>query len=59
MEEVVSDEQMHANNAFLEFSDEPGKKVVNSPFEIGGYDKSTPTLPPGLGEHTNAILKLH
>ena len=56
VEEVINDEQMHANNAFLEFSDKPGKKVVNSPFDISGYDKVNPTLPPTLGEHTNAIL---
>ena len=56
VEEVANDKQMHANNAFLEFSEEPGKKVVNSPFDISGYDKIKPTLPPTLGEHTNTIL---
>ena len=56
VEEVANDKQMHANNAFLEFSDKPGKKVVNSPFDISGYDKVNPTSPPTLGEHTNAIL---
>ena len=30
--------------------------MVNSPFDISGYDKVNPTLPPALGEHTNAIL---
>ena len=57
VEEVANDMQMHANNAFLEFSDQPGKKVINSPFDISGFDKVNPTLPPTLGEHTNAILK--
>ena len=53
---MVSDKQMHANNVFLEFSNKPGKKVVNSPFEISGYDKAAPRLPPELGEHSRDIL---
>ena len=56
VEEVINDKQMHANNTFLEFSDKPGKKVVNSPFEISGQEKLAPKLPPDLGEHTYAIL---
>ena len=39
VEEVTNDKQLLANNAFLEFSDKPGKKVVNSPFDISGYDR--------------------
>ena len=56
IDEVIEDKQMQANNTFLEFIDRPGKKVVNSPFEISGYEKIPPKLPPELGANTFEVL---
>ena len=57
VEEVIEDSQMEINNTFLEFEGRPGKRVVNSPFEISGYEKSSPNLPPELGANTLEILE--
>ena len=56
VEDVINDRQMKDNNIFLEFSGSPGKRVVNSPFEISNHQKAPPKMPPNLGEHTYEIL---
>ena len=57
IDDVINDKQMSDNNIFLEFSGRPGKKVVNSPFEISNYQKVPPKMPPTLGENTYEILE--
>ena len=54
--DLISDKQMLDNNVFLQFDGHPKKKVVNSPFEIRGYPKPAPKLPPSLGADTRSLL---
>lgn len=54
--DTVNDRQMAANGVFVEFADEPGRRVVNSPFELRDFPKRAPVSAPALGAHTREIL---
>ncbi len=54
--DTVNDRQMHANGVFVEFADEPGRRVVNSPLELKDFPKRAPVSAPALGAHTAEIL---
>ncbi|MDA0824219.1 MAG: CoA transferase [Proteobacteria bacterium] len=57
IDDTVSDQQFIDNNIFVEFADQPGRKVVNSPFELRDYPKRAPVAAPELGQHTSEILR--
>lgn len=54
--DTVNDAQMRANGVFVEFADDPGRQVVNSPFELRDFPKRAPVSAPVLGAHTAEIL---
>jgi formyl-CoA transferase len=57
-DDVANDEQMAANNVFVEL-DQPNHgrlKMVNSPINLEGVAKVPPGAAPGLGEHTRDVL---
>lgn len=56
-EEAVTDPQFAANNVFVEFADQPGRKVVNSPLELRDFPKRAPVAAPELGQHTIEVLR--
>ncbi len=56
-EETIVDQQMIQNGIFVEFADQPGRKTINSPFELKDFPKRQPTAPPTLGQHTTEILQ--
>jgi crotonobetainyl-CoA:carnitine CoA-transferase CaiB-like acyl-CoA transferase len=57
IDDTVTDQQFIDNNIFVEFADQPGRKVVNSPFELRDYPKRAPVAAPELGQHTSEILR--
>ncbi len=58
LDDVVADKQMAANGVFVEIDDPVLGRVrsVNTPLQVDGHPKVTPTPAPRLGEHTRAIL---
>jgi formyl-CoA transferase len=56
-EEAIVDQQMIDNGIFVEFSDQPGRKTINSPIDLKDFPKRQPVAPPTLGEHTTEILQ--
>jgi crotonobetainyl-CoA:carnitine CoA-transferase CaiB-like acyl-CoA transferase len=56
-EEAVMDPQFIDNNLFVEFADQPGRQVVNSPLELRDFPKRAPIAAPELGQHTIEVLR--
>jgi len=54
--DTVNDPQMSANGVFVEFADDPGRRVVNSPLELRDFPKRAPVSAPALGAHTVEVL---
>ncbi len=57
MDDHLVDDQIEANGFFTEFEDGFGLRTVDSPFYVSGTDKVTPRMAPGIGQHTEALLK--
>jgi formyl-CoA transferase len=57
-DDVIADKQMAANGVFVEIDDPVLGRVrtVDTPLQIEGHPKVTPTPAPRLGEHTREIL---
>ena len=57
-DEVVTDEQMAANNVFVEVDDPKIGRVrtTTSPIVVGGHPKVPPQTAPRLGQHTREVL---
>lgn len=53
----LGDEQIEANGLFPEIEDGDGLKTVDSPFQVSGLTKRAPRMAPGIGQHTEALLK--
>jgi crotonobetainyl-CoA:carnitine CoA-transferase CaiB-like acyl-CoA transferase len=51
--EVAHDPQ--AQEMFTEIA--PGLKTIKNPLNIEGVDKRKPQMPPGIGEHTDEVLR--
>jgi formyl-CoA transferase len=57
LEEVVSDEQMLANNILVPVHGaDQGARTVNSPMQVIGSEKVSPRRAPNVGEHTAEVL---
>jgi len=54
--DVPSDPQALANDILVKFADSD-LKTVNSPFSISGEPKVQPRMAPGLGQHTDEVLR--
>jgi crotonobetainyl-CoA:carnitine CoA-transferase CaiB-like acyl-CoA transferase len=50
------DEQAVAAGALVPFSDDPGRKTIDSPLYVEGLTKRAPSTAPEVGEHNAAIL---
>jgi crotonobetainyl-CoA:carnitine CoA-transferase CaiB-like acyl-CoA transferase len=57
MDDHLIDDQIEANGFFSEFEDGFGLRTVDSPFFVTGADKVKPRMAPGIGQHTEALLK--
>ncbi|THD78284.1 MAG: CoA transferase [Phenylobacterium sp.] len=53
----LGDEQIEANGLFPEIEGGDGLRTVDSPFHITGEAKLPPRMAPGIGEHTEALLR--
>jgi formyl-CoA transferase len=53
----LGDEQIEANGLFPEIVDGEGLRTVDSPFQIIGETKAAPRMAPGIGAHTEALLR--
>jgi formyl-CoA transferase len=53
----AGDPQLEANQLLPEFADGFGLKTLDSPFQIVGETKTQPRMAPGVGQHTDAILR--
>ncbi len=58
-EEAANDQQKADNGIVvpLEHPEYGSLRTVNSPFEVSGFEKRTPTAAPNLGEHTEEVLR--
>ncbi len=57
LDDIANDEQMRATKALVPLAHNPGLLTVNSPFELGGVEKTPPGPAPGLGQHSEAVLR--
>ena len=56
MDEIAEDPQILASEALVPFADS-AKLTINSPFWIAGQQKVTPRPAPGVGEHSEEVLR--
>jgi formyl-CoA transferase len=56
LDEALDDEQMRASGAIVTAAD-GSFETINSPFHIGGETKVKPGAAPGLGQHSDEILR--
>jgi len=59
IEDILDDEQLVAGGAFRATADEAmgASHIVDSPLWVDGHEKSTPAMPPDIGQHTQAVLR--
>ena len=59
LDDILGDRQMIDSGALVPIDDPRAgaRLTVSSPIEIDGQDKTTPTLAPGVGEHTTEVLR--
>lgn len=55
LDDMLADPQMRETEALLPFAGE-ALLTVNSPIAVAGSERRRPTRPPGIGEHSAAIL---
>jgi crotonobetainyl-CoA:carnitine CoA-transferase CaiB-like acyl-CoA transferase len=56
LDDIPTDQQMIANDVLVPFEDD-AMLTVNSPIWIDGSPKIPPRLPPGIGQHSDEILR--
>jgi len=56
LEDVPGDKQMVANDVLVPFADD-AMLTVNSPFWVAGTEKIAPRQAPGVGEHSDDLLR--
>ena len=56
LDDIPNDRQMHDNDVLVPFEGE-SLLTINSPIWIDGAAKRPPRLPPGLGEHSDEVLR--
>ena len=56
LDDIPDDRQMIDNNVLVPFEGDT-MLTVNSPIWVDGSDKVRPRRPPGLGEHSDEILR--
>ncbi len=56
LEDVPGDKQMLANDVLVPFAHD-GTLTVNSPFWVGDAEKVAPRQAPGIGEHSDEVLR--
>ena len=55
-DDLPDDEQLRANDVLVPFEN-GGFRTVDSPLTVGGTAKVPPRLPPGVGEHSDEVLR--
>ena len=56
LDDIPGDQQMIDNDVLIPFEDSD-IMTINSPIWIGGSEKKKPRLPPGVGQHSDEILR--
>jgi crotonobetainyl-CoA:carnitine CoA-transferase CaiB-like acyl-CoA transferase len=56
LDDIPNDRQMIANDILVPFEDD-ALLTINSPIWIDGSQKVAPKLPPGIGQHSDEILR--
>ena len=56
LDDIATDEQMRATDVLIPFEND-AMLTINSPLWVEGADKVRPRRPPGLGEHSDEILR--
>jgi crotonobetainyl-CoA:carnitine CoA-transferase CaiB-like acyl-CoA transferase len=56
LEDIPGDKQMLANDVLVPFGNE-GMRTVNSPFWVAESEKVAPRQAPGVGEHSDEVLR--
>jgi crotonobetainyl-CoA:carnitine CoA-transferase CaiB-like acyl-CoA transferase len=56
LDDIPNDQQMLANDVLVPFEDD-ALLTVNSPIWVDGSRKVSPKLPPGIGQHSDEILR--
>ncbi len=54
--DIPNDQQMHANGVIVPFEGGEMMTIAN-PINVDGADKVTPRYPPGLGQHSDDVLR--
>ena len=55
-EDIPDDPQLRANAIVIPFADSD-QVTITSPLEMTGIDKVQPRMPPGVGQHTDEVLR--
>jgi crotonobetainyl-CoA:carnitine CoA-transferase CaiB-like acyl-CoA transferase len=55
--DIAQDPQMRAIGALIPYADNPDLLTIGSPFELDGIEKVSPRAAPGLGEHSEDVLR--
>jgi len=56
LDDIPDDQQMKDNDVLIPFEDSD-MMTINSPIWVGGTTKKKPRLPPGIGQHSDEILR--
>lgn len=56
LDDILDDQQMRDNDVLVPFENDT-MLTINSPIWIDGSDKKPPRHPPGIGEHSDEILR--
>jgi crotonobetainyl-CoA:carnitine CoA-transferase CaiB-like acyl-CoA transferase len=56
LDDIPGDQQMIDNDVLIPFEDSD-MMTINSPIWVGGSTKKKPRLPPGVGQHSDEILR--
>jgi formyl-CoA transferase len=57
MDDLLNDVQMQAIGALVPFAHNPDMLTINSPFALDDVEKTPPGRAPGLGEHSEEVLR--
>jgi crotonobetainyl-CoA:carnitine CoA-transferase CaiB-like acyl-CoA transferase len=57
LDDIPHDRQMLENEVLVPFEGDDGMLTINSPIWVDGSDKRRPRHPPGIGQHSDEVLR--